>query len=334
MANRRPHPRNSIRFKHIATCALGRSHDLVANLLPDGRLEGAEWVSRNPTRNDRHPGSFKINTSTGVWADFATGDGGSDLISLFAYLTRSSQSKAALFLAERLGIDPHTHSVNSTKLGPRFPANYPNDNRLKWINVLPPNRQPPPDRHASLCAPSAIWTYRAACGNRSFFVYRFDNADRRKEFRPRTLWMDPCTGRPMWRWLAPPNPRPIYRLNEIKSFPTRSILICEGEKAADAAHKLSADHVVTTSMGGAKASHKSDWTVLARRHIAIWPDADEAGLSYANSLHGLLSNAGAASVSILKPPQGVKSGWDAADALAEGWTAEEIGHLIEWGGKS
>ena len=43
-------------------------------------------MARNPTRPDRRPGSFKINLTTGRWADFATGDRGGDPVSLAAYL--------------------------------------------------------------------------------------------------------------------------------------------------------------------------------------------------------------------------------------------------------
>ncbi len=67
----------------------------VRQLLPDGRLEGREWVALNPTRTDRHAGSFRINVLTGFWADFATGDKGGDVIALCAYLQNCSQIEAA-----------------------------------------------------------------------------------------------------------------------------------------------------------------------------------------------------------------------------------------------
>ena len=63
-----------------------------------------EWVARNPTRADRHAGSFSVNLVTGRWADFATGDRGRDPISLRAYLDGSSQLAAARRLAEELGL--------------------------------------------------------------------------------------------------------------------------------------------------------------------------------------------------------------------------------------
>jgi hypothetical protein len=44
------------------------------------------YVALNPTRNDRRPGSFKINIRMGRWCDFAAGDQGGDPVSLVAYL--------------------------------------------------------------------------------------------------------------------------------------------------------------------------------------------------------------------------------------------------------
>jgi hypothetical protein len=78
---------------------------LLRRWLPGGRIEGAEYTARNPKRADRRPGSFKVNTHTGRWADFATGVGGGDPISLAAYLFDLSQLEAAKRLARMLGVE-------------------------------------------------------------------------------------------------------------------------------------------------------------------------------------------------------------------------------------
>jgi hypothetical protein len=102
-------PRPPIAFKRIADTALNHTDTIVRRWLPDGRREGREWVSLNPTRPDRRWGSFKVNLTSGRWSDFATGDGGGDLVSLGAYLFKLSQAEAALRVAEMLGIDGHDH---------------------------------------------------------------------------------------------------------------------------------------------------------------------------------------------------------------------------------
>ena len=77
---------------------------VVRQLLPDGRLEGREWISLNPTRTDRHAGSFRVNIQTGRWADFATDDKGGDIISLAAYLECTTQIEAARRLIKMTGV--------------------------------------------------------------------------------------------------------------------------------------------------------------------------------------------------------------------------------------
>lgn len=92
-------------FKELASIALANASKVLAHFLPDGKTEGAEYVAKNPTRGDASPGSFKVNVSSGLWSDFATGDSGNDLISLVAYLQQSTMGEAAKVLADLLGLD-------------------------------------------------------------------------------------------------------------------------------------------------------------------------------------------------------------------------------------
>lgn len=94
----------SLFFISINLACLARFPSLLATWLPDGRQRGQEWVALNPTRSDRHTGSFKINVVTGYWADFATGDKGGDPVSLYAYLKGISQSDAARALSREWGL--------------------------------------------------------------------------------------------------------------------------------------------------------------------------------------------------------------------------------------
>ena len=96
-----------IDFQAVAGAALRNADALVRRWLPDGRRAGAEWVAHNPRRNDHRLGSFKVNLRNGRWGDFATGDGGNDLIGLAAFLFSLKQSEAALRIADMLGIDPY-----------------------------------------------------------------------------------------------------------------------------------------------------------------------------------------------------------------------------------
>ena len=85
--------------RQIHSCIL----QLVRQLLPSGKLANSEYVALNPTRCDKNLGSFRINIFTGKWADFATGDKGGDLISLWAYVKGVRQIDAARELQAIVG---------------------------------------------------------------------------------------------------------------------------------------------------------------------------------------------------------------------------------------
>ena len=106
----KPHdwrPYAAVDFPAINRAALARLPTLLRRWLPDGRLVGHEYTARNPKRADRRPGSFRINVTSGRWADFATGDKGGDVVSLAAYLSGRGQAEAARALGDMLGVRGH-----------------------------------------------------------------------------------------------------------------------------------------------------------------------------------------------------------------------------------
>ena len=96
-----------IDFRAVNGAALAILPSLLLRWAPGGIVRGTEYVARNPTRNDRRPGSFSVNIRTGRWADFATGDKGGDVVSLAAYLFGTGQAEAARALADMLGVRCH-----------------------------------------------------------------------------------------------------------------------------------------------------------------------------------------------------------------------------------
>lgn len=98
---------------------------------------------------------------------------------------------------------------------------------------------------------------------------------------------------------------------------------CEGEKAADAARKLTSRYVVVTWSGGANSWHKADLSPLFGRQGVLWPDHDAPGRAAILGIIRLLSPH-CPELRALTPPADKPEGWDAADALAEGWTTETL----------
>lgn len=91
-------------FQDVNEAALVSLESLCQRWLPNGRKQGGEFVALNPTRADRHYGSFRINLRTGRWADFATGDTGGDPVSFYAYIYGRTQIEAAREMAKYLGV--------------------------------------------------------------------------------------------------------------------------------------------------------------------------------------------------------------------------------------
>jgi hypothetical protein len=199
-----------------------------------------------------------------------------------------------------------------------------------WTLIVPvPEDAPsPPTRHPKLGEHAASWPYTDAAGRLLGYARRFESTEG-KEFRPLTLWRPTTGGKPEWRWESWPLPRPLYGLCELAAArPDAPVVVVEGEKACDAARRLLSGFVVVTSPNGSKSASKADWSPLRGRNVIAWPDTDPAGLDYARGVVGAATRAGAKSAFVVSPPPAAKPGWDAADALAEGWDEARTAALI------
>jgi putative DNA primase/helicase len=201
-----------------------------------------------------------------------------------------------------------------------------------WRPTLPvPSDAPPaPDRHPRHGKPSRCWIYRDAAGQPLGQIWRFDLAAGGKEFAPVTFCENAATGARAWRFKAWSVPRPLYGLDRLAQHPSAPVVVCEGEKAADAAAELLPDHVAVTSPNGANSAAKADWRALAGRNVIVWPDNDEEGCTYAAAVARAFCGI-AASVRVASAPAGAPEKWDAADALAEGWDHSKASALIAAG---
>jgi len=147
------------------------------------------------------------------------------------------------------------------------------------------------------------YTYRDKHGRKIAEVKRFRLSNGKKTFLPFT---NGAAGMP--------SPRPLYNLERWHASDT--VVLVEGEKCADALTSIGID--ATSLMGGANTSiDKTDLTPLAGKTVVLWPDHDAPGASLMDKLEGPLRAMGCA-VRRLVPPA-MPDGWDAADAVAEGF---------------
>ncbi len=173
----------------------------------------------------------------------------------------------------------------------------------------------PPMRHPVFGPPVRFWPYQSPAGNLLMYVARYKTPDG-KTFLP---WI-----RVAGKWIckAPPVPRPIFGLELLAANPGAKVVCCEGEAAAEAARKLCPGFVVITWLGGACAFNKIDWRPLTGRRVILWPDADKTGVKAMNGIKLILQST-CSSIKVLDTSE-YPEGWDAADALAEGFTEERV----------
>ncbi len=215
------------------------------------------------------------------------------------------------------------------------------------INVPIPDDPPTiPDRYKTLkidgetASMSGQWIYRDSQNRFLCYVQRFDIRVGRKEFRP-LICLKTEAGK-KWLRKAPSEPRPLYGLDLLAARPHAEVMICEGEKAADAAARLLPDMVAVCSMNGANSPEKSDWSPLAGRNVFIWGDYDEPGNKYIASVEKLVIASEAKLIHCIRPEwflekgielrierEALPSGWDAADAEQEGFTAGIIQTFLD-----
>ncbi|HFD14730.1 MAG TPA: DUF927 domain-containing protein [Rhodospirillales bacterium] len=127
----------------------------------------------------------------------------------------------------------------------------------------------------------------------------------------------------------PPTPRLLYRLPGLLAAPAKTVLVVEGEKAADAAARIFPDLAVTTCPGGAKAPAKADWRPLRGRRVVVWPDQDEEGRAFARDVGRLVAKVGASEVAIVDLPETLPAKWDLADDPPPTFDRRRLRELVE-----
>jgi hypothetical protein len=119
--------------------------------------------------------------------------------------------------------------------------------------------------------------YRDAHDVLLFFVRRIEaKGDERKKFYPLTYGL--LNGKAGWHDRAPNAPWPLYRLNALShAAPDATVILCEGEKKADAVQRMFPDMIGISWMGGANADGNIDLSPIKDRAVILWPDADKVG---------------------------------------------------------
>lgn len=272
-------PQSALRDE-VKQALLSRLDSVLERIMPQGQIHGQRFVVGNIQGDPGESLSVTLDgENAGLWLDFATGDGG-DIFDL---------------LAATHGLDAKNDFAQVLEIAQNLLGQTPKKVRRQKQNL------------DDLGPATAKYDYFDAQGKLIACVYRYDPPGRKKEFRP----YDVATGKH-----KAPEPRPLF--NQPGMLQAETVILVEGEKCALAL--TNAGYCATTAMHGAKAPvSKTDWSPLAGKDVLIWPDRDRPGFGYAEAASQAVLSAGALSCNILLPPDERADGWDAADAVAEGF---------------
>jgi putative DNA primase/helicase len=311
----------TIDFAGLKAASLSSAESVLLHLFPAGKRDGREF--RIGSLQGEPGTSLSVNLQSGVWCDFSSGEKGGDLIDLWAAAKALKIGEAARELADLLGT-----GLKPTKADVLRRERKGASDEWTAVEVAPADCAEPDTVHYKYGKPSMVWTYKDRLGRRAGIVCRYDEADGGKQVIPMS-WCQHTDGREGWRFKAMARPRPLYGSDLLVEFPTKPVLVVEGEKTCDAARRLMPHIVCVSWAGGSKAIDLTDWSQLEGRKVVIWPDADEAGIGAALAIQGYLPQS-----LLVQFPVGVPAGWDLADAEKQGWTTAQVREAVKAAGQA
>jgi DNA primase len=307
--------------------------------------DGREFSALCPFHNERTP-SFKVIPDTvdklnggGFFHCFGCGAHG-DVIAFTMRIHGVAFPNACEMLSggstppRSIATVGETRDLYADLIAATPPARSPRAG--EWLELWNPKgvlKSPP--RPLWKCRPSAVYTYRDSARAVLGHVLRIDMED--GKITPTIRYAKCPDGVSRWASWRFDKPRPIYRAEHL-SREQGPVIVTEGEKASDAAITLLGTLAVTWPNGG-KSVQYADWFLLTGRDLYLWGDADQEG-EYAMigkpSIDGrpatpgvaqLAAAAGAKIKAAFEWDRSKPKGWDAADALRDGWSRQQA---IEW----
>ena len=272
----------AIPFEQIQSASLAQADRLLREWFPNGRRVGKEFKvgSIHGERGE----SLSVNLATCRWKDFASNESGYDLIDLLATKRHDgNRVAAATELAVMLGI-----VVNGKGSRPKQRAQKKNGNAAEdWQPMVPPPAGTPKPPDSIFSGFDTTHEYTSLNDQVTHYVGRIEaRGDKAKQFIPITFGR--LNGTLGWHRKAPNAPLPLYGLNRLASMPDANVILCEGEKAADAAQAMFLDYACLSWFGGTGRIDDADLAPLKQRNVIDWPDNDDAGYKAAQKVAAAL----------------------------------------------
>lgn len=287
--NQHREPLPPIQFAALAEALLRDAKNLVPRWLPGGAFSAGEYKCADLSGG--HGSSCSVNLKSGQWGDFATGEQGGDLISLYAAIFGLTNAKAAVQVAREERLEDVAGLVKSAAGEALAPAANPRPQPApkpqtqseveQWstLRPVPENAQQPTfaHKHRQLMDLDHKAEYRVGEALHGF-VMRYRTSDGGKDTLPHTFCQSARDNSRAWKWKTWDEPRPLY-LPGYALPDGRTVVLVEGELKADMLQQLldvvaPRIYCVVSWAGGSKAWKKADWSWLAGSCVLLWPDCD------------------------------------------------------------
>jgi len=303
------------------------------------KRNGREWKSCCPFHAEKSPSFTIYPGADGIERFRCFGcDAGGDVIEFVSRLDGVPFAEAC----RRLG----SGEISTARPRPQ-PLPAAPDPYADWRATMPPadapqilpgQRTPPlfnpksDERPVTTYTPTMVHPYRFRDGRIYAYVLRVPLAAGKK-MTPTIAWcVNEKTGQAGWCHYKLSAPRKLYGIDRLAENPDAPVVVVEGEKCTDALQAALPDHVVVSWNGGGKAAWQTDFSPLAGRSVTIWGDRDP---EFNQTLQGWRRSGGEWKPGLLElipvrcrvaRPDAIQraKGWDCADAIAEGWTGEQI----------
>lgn len=308
---------------------------LLYKLFPD-----APTVKASNSYRLGRKGSLSITYSgpkTGQFYDFENQEGGG-LIQLIKKELRLSKSEARQWVLEFLGETPNL----SNHLIPLKPSSDRQKEEIDWISLKPDPNIPAPKleklgKMHHYYKEVMRHPYYDKEGNLLYYVLRLENNEGEKITPPLSYGKFSEDEKPSWQlkgYKDQNGKHPLYGLEKLDSNPLATVVIVEGEKAADFGSEKFLDsdkHICLSWSGGASSVSKADWSALEGRKVLVWGDYDGAGmraqLEVCVELKKLDNVAVRAIDHDLLYERDFPNKWDLADPLPEGASETSIHYI-------
>jgi len=315
-------------FERVNGAILGGDFEATLSIwLPGGRREGAEYVCADISGGSGL--SFKVNINTGRWSEFAGDERGGDPVSLYAEIHGLTQGDAVRQLAQMFGVSLAAPAPKRAKSHKKTKKAGAGKKSADWTVETPVPSDAPDSDHAHWKhgLPTYVWQYKDRDDNLLYKVCRYIDENGDKAIRPVAYCRNP-EGKGAWRYTSVPAPRPMYGLEKLAKAQGKTIVLVEGEKAADAFNLIAGERFLAlTWPGGCKAIGNVDWTPLKNQPVIIYPDNDAPGFKAAVEIGDKLKAVGAKVKGIILPDSAWQNGADVADFPE--WTGEKLAGEID-----